>query len=205
MTPSTVISTSRYGNANQLTTQKSAQVEEQDKAQESVKPGATALAAQYRYQAGLQILQSSFSVSISAGKEPQALLFSSTVNHINMLLEPELGPNALQNAAISQDNSPEATAGRILSISTGFYEIYAKQHPGEDPEKVVKNFVDVIRRGFEKGFNEAKNILQGLQVFGGDIATGVMKTYDLVAKGYGQFLADKLAELKPAENQKAAA
>jgi hypothetical protein len=199
MIPSTAVSTSRYGAyAGQSNAQKNA-VEEQGKTQESEKLGAGALAAQSKYQAGLQILQSSFSVSISAGDQPQTLLFRSAIERINELLEPELGANALQNLASSQDNSPEATAGRILSFSTGFYDMYAKQHPGEDPEKVATDFVNVIRRGFEKGFNEAKNILQGLQVFGGDIAAGVMKTHELVTKGYDQFLADKLAALKPAE------
>lgn len=201
MTPSTAVSTSQYGTAyaSQLSTQKSAQTKEQDKAQEGEKLGASALVAQSRYQAGLQILQSSFQVSISAGNQPQALLFRSAVDHINELLEPELGANALQNLATSQDNSPEATAGRILSFSTGLYEIYAQQHPGEDPEKLATDFVGVIRRGFEQGFNEAKNILQGLQVFGGDVAAGVTKTYELVTQGYDQFLADKLAALKPPE------
>jgi hypothetical protein len=201
MIPSTAISTSRHGAgyAGQQTAQKSAQVEERGKAQESERLGAGALAGQSRYQTGLQILQASFSVSISAGDQPQALLFRSSVDHINQLLEPELGVNTLPNSAISQDYSPEATAGRILSFSTGFYETYAKQHPGEDPEKLATDFVDVIRRGFEKGFDEAKNILEGLQAFNGDVAAGVMKTYELVTKGYDQFLADKLATLKPAE------
>lgn len=52
--------------------------------------------------------------------------------------------------------------------------------------------VPVIRGGFEKGFNEARDILQGLQVFSGDIESGVMKTYEPVSKGYDDFLASKL-------------
>jgi hypothetical protein len=190
------ISASRFGGAYAgQTVQKNTQTEEQDKTQESGKLSASAL-AQSKYQAGVAVLQASFKVPISAGDQPQALLYRSVVDRINERLEPELGANAVQNLAVSQDDSPEAKADRILSFSTGLYEMYAQQHPGEDPEKVAQNFVDVIRRGFEKGFNEAKDILEGLQVFNGGVAEGVMKTYELVSKGYDQFLSDKLAALK---------
>jgi hypothetical protein len=179
------------------TVQKNTQTEEQGKTQESGKLSTSALAAQNKHQAGIAILQASFKVSISAGDQPQALLYRSTVDRINELLGPELGTNAVQNPAVSQDDSPEATANRILSFSTGLYETYAQQHPDEDPEKLAQNFVDVIRSGFEKGFNEAKDILESLQVFNGGTAEGVMKTYELVNKGYDQFLSDKLAAVKP--------
>jgi hypothetical protein len=191
------ISASGFGGAYAgQTVQKNTQTEEQGKTQESGKLSASALATQSKHQAGVAVLQASFKVSISAGDQPQALLYRSAVDHINELLKPELGTNAVQNLAVSQDNSPEATADRILSFSTGLYEMYAQQHPGEDPEKVAQNFVDVVRGGFEKGFNEAKDILEGLQAFNGGVAEGVMKTYDLVSKGYDQFLSDKLAALK---------
>jgi hypothetical protein len=107
----------------------------------------------------------------------------------------------VQNPAISQENnSPEATANRILSFSTGLYEKYAQQHSGEDSEKLVQDFVDVIRRGFEKGFNEAKDVLQSLQAFNGDTAAGVTKTHELVNQGFDRFLADRQAALKPGES-----
>ncbi|MDR2614180.1 MAG: DUF5610 domain-containing protein, partial [Candidatus Accumulibacter sp.] len=106
-----------------------------------------------------------------------------------------------RNPAVPQDDaSPEATANGILSFSTGFYESYARQHPGEGAEKLTQDFVDVIRRGFEKGFNEAKDILQGLKAFDGEVAAGVTKTQELVTRGLDQFLADRLAALKPPES-----
>ena len=153
-----------------------------------------ALAA--RQQLNVSILQASAQVSITAGDQPQALLFQSAIDNINSVLAPELGPNAIQNAAVSQDNSPEATAGRILSISTGFYESYARQHPGEDPEQVAQNFVDVVRRGFEQGFNEARDILEGLGAFAGEVMSGVERTYALVQNGYDDFLSKTLEGMK---------
>ncbi|MBS1189199.1 MAG: hypothetical protein H6R10_991 [Rhodocyclaceae bacterium] len=149
-------------------------------------------AARAKNELNVQILQASAEVSIQAGDQSQALLFRSAIDRINELLAPELGLDAIQGK-MSEDNSPEATAGRIVSLSTGFFDTYAAQHPGEDPGKLAKDFVDLIRGGFEKGFNEAKDILQGLKVFNGDIESGVMKTYELVTKGYDDFLASKLA------------
>jgi hypothetical protein len=198
----TSVSTSPQGGAYaaQAAAQRNMRAEEQDKTQNSERISAGALAAQSRSQASSQILQASFSVSISAGEQSQTLLFRSSVDNINKALESELGANALQNPAAPQDYSPEATAGRILSFSTAFYDNYAQQRPGEDSEKLARDFVDLVRGGFEKGFNEAKDVLQGLQAFGGDAAAGVTRTYELVNQGYDQFLADRLAALRPAEN-----
>ncbi|MGY1490638.1 DUF5610 domain-containing protein [Methylobacillus pratensis] len=67
-----------------------------------------------------QILQASLQVSIQSGNDGLALLYRSAVEQLNAVLEPELGANAIEGA-MGQDNSPEATAGRILSMSTGFF------------------------------------------------------------------------------------
>lgn len=144
-----------------------------------------------RDQLNVQILEASAKVSLKAGDQSQALLFRGAIERINELLSPTLGPDAIQ-AKMSEDNSPEATAERILSLSTGFYDAYAAQRPDDNPEEVAKDFVNLIRGGFEKGFSEAQEILQGLKVFSGDIETGIMKTFELVNKGYDDFLASKL-------------
>lgn len=154
--------------------------------------GAVRDRASARDQLNMQILKSSAEVSIQAGDQSQALLFRAAIDHINEVLAPELGADAIQGKA-SEDNSAEATAERILSLSTGFFDAYAAQHAGDDPKKVAEDFVGLIRGGFEKGFKEATDILQGLKVFSGGIESGVMKTYDLVSKGYDDFLASKLA------------
>jgi hypothetical protein len=147
-----------------------------------------------KQQLNVQILEASAKVSLTAGDNEQTLLFRSAIERINEILAPELGPDAIQNTA-QQDFSPEATAERIVSISTAFFDSYAKQHPGEDPEVTARNFVDLIRGGFEKGFNEARDILEGLRVFEGSVKEGVLKTYELAHKGYDDFLANKLAAL----------
>lgn len=152
--------------------------------------------ASAKHSLNVQILQSSLEVSLQTGDKSQELLFRAAIDKINELLAPELGPDALQGA-LGEDNSPEATANRILSLSTGFFDAYAAQRPGDDSDQVARDFVDLIRGGFEQGFNEAKDILKSLDVLNGDVESGITKTFDLVQKGYDDFLAGKL---KPAED-----
>lgn len=153
-----------------------------------------------RMELGARIMQASMDVSIRSGDEATALLYKAAIEGINAHLEPVLGPNAIQNA-MGQDNSPEGTAGRILSMSTGFYEAYAAQRPNDDPEEVLRDFVDVIRGGFEKGYNEAAGILQGLGVMGEGsfVAEEIGKTFQLVQQGYDDFLSSKLDEMQAAK------
>ncbi len=148
-------------------------------------------------QLNAHILQASLDVSISSGNNSMALLYRTAIDNINEQLAPELGPNALQ-AAMQQDNSPEATADRIVSMSTAFFDGYARQHPNKPPEDVARDFVDIIRGGFEKGYNEAASILKGLGVLeeSGTIATEIGKTFALVQQGYDDFLESKLQALQ---------
>lgn len=155
---------------------------------ESTKKSAQSQERTMRADLNQKILQSSLTVSIQSGEKSQELLFRSAIDKLNELLAPDLGENAIQNAAANQDNSPEATAGRIVSISTGMFELYAKQHPDEDKDQLAAKFVDLIRGGFEKGFKEASDVLQGLGVLNGDVQSGIQKTYELVQKGFNDFL-----------------
>ena len=132
------------------------------------------------------IVQSTMSVALNAGNTPLALLLRSAINGINEALQPTLGKDAVQNAA-SQDNSPEATASRIVGMSTAFYDAYRQQNKLEDNEQSRAQFVDVIRGGFEQGFKEAQQVLAGLKVLGGDVAAGIDRTYELVMRGFDDF------------------
>ena len=153
-----------------------------------------------RTQLNASIVTASFNVAISSGNEPLALLFKSAINSINDILKPELGENAIQNA-VNQDNTAEGTAGRIVSISTGFYEAFKRQHPGEDEGEVLSKFMSTIKSGFEQGYQEASDILKGLGVLDGDIASGIAKTYELVHQGYADFEAAQRSLLANASAQ----
>jgi hypothetical protein len=137
------------------------------------------------------ILQASIQVSIRSGDQSQALLLRSAIEGINEALAPTLGPQAIQNS-MDQDRSAEATAGRIVSMSTAFFEAYAARRQDDAPETVLRDFIDVIRGGFESGFGEAREILEGLGVFKGAVEADVMKTRELVLEGYDRFIQERL-------------
>jgi len=160
--------------------------------------------AEARSQLNASIVLASFEVSINSQNEPLALLLKTAITGINDLLKPEFGENAIQNAA-SQDNTAEGTAGRIVSLSTAFFEAFKTQHPGEDEAAVLKNFMSTIRGGFEQGYKEASDILQGMKVLNGDVASGIGKTYELVQKGYAEFEAAQSSRINGTSTEPAAA
>lgn len=156
------------------------------------KPSAEEAKAQFN----ASILKASVEVSISSKNEPMQLLLKSVVTKLNELLKDQLGDNAIQSAA-SQDNTPEGTAGRIVSLSTGFFEAYKAKHPGEGQAKVVDHFLETIKKGIDQGFKEARDILQGLGVLKGDIASNIDKTYELVQKKLDDFRSSMLGQQTP--------
>lgn len=145
-------------------------------------------AAKAKAQLNASIVQASLTVSINSSNEPMSVVLKTALTGINEALKGDFGDNAIENA-MSQDNTPDGTAGRIVSLSTAFYEAYKQQHPGEDEETTLNNFVNTLKKGVDQGFKEARDVLQGLNVLNGDIASNIDKTYDLVQKGFDDFIA----------------
>ena len=167
----------------------------------SATPAPTAAEAMARSKAqfNTQIVQASLTVSISAGNEPQQLVLRSVVDKLNELLGDGTDASPL-DAASKQDNTPEGTAGRIVSLATAFYDAFAAKHPNDDESETAASFIDTIRSGVEQGFKDARGILESLSVLQGDVAGNVDKTYDLVMKGLDDFL----AKFQPKETADAA-
>ena len=137
----------------------------------------------------VSILQASMDVSISTGNNSMGLLFKSAIEHINQALAPELGDNAIQKAADSgMDFSPQATADRIVSASTAFFSQYAANHPEKDQQTALNDFIKLIGGGVDKGFADARKVLDGLKVLQGDIASNIDKTYELIQSGFKSFV-----------------
>jgi hypothetical protein len=155
--------------------------------------GAAAVASS-KQQLNVAIVQSSLTVSLSTKNDPLTLVYKSAIEHLNEQLKPTLGDNAIQNA-VSQDNSPEGTAGRIVSLSTGLFQLYKQSFPGEDESKVLDRFMKVIQGGIDTGFKEARGILSGMGVLGGSIASNIDKTYTLVTQGLADFMAATKAKI----------
>ncbi len=162
----------------------------------------TSAAEKQKQTLNASIVSTSIEVSLSSGNKPLAVLLQSTIEHLNEVLEPEFGPNAIQKAYDEGlDVSPEATAQRIVDLSTGFFEAYKAQHPGEDEAVLLERFMEIIGGGIDKGFEEARDILDGLQVLEGDIAANIDKTYELVQQGLQEFFDRMLETIQGTEEQ----
>ena len=136
-------------------------------------------------QVNASILQSDLNVSIGTGDQSLALVYKTAIDGINEVL----GEDAIQNAAESGlDVSPEATAERIVSMSTAFFPAYLEQHPEMTETEAAEEFTQLIGGGIEKGFSEAREILAGLKVLEGDVASNIDKTYDIVQEGLQAFV-----------------
>ena len=134
------------------------------------------------------ILESAINVSAASGS-PQALVLKAALEGINDALRASMGDNAIQNAYDSGlDISPDATADRIVSLSTAFFGSYQKQHPELSQQEALIKFTDLISGGIDTGFSEARDILSGLSVLEGDIASNIDSTYDLVQEKLTAFI-----------------
>ncbi|MDO8810931.1 MAG: DUF5610 domain-containing protein [Gallionella sp.] len=178
--------------------QRSSKTEEARKQAEPTKSGIDAS----RQAFNASILKASMEVSLSAGNNSMSLLFKTAIENLNQVLAPELGENAIQAAADSGlDFSPQATADRIVSMSTAFFGKYAESHPEKDMETALNDFTKLIGGGIEKGFTEAREILDGLKVLEGDIASNIDKTYEFVQSGLKSFV-DNYPRLDKAGEEK---
>jgi len=116
-------------------------------------------------------------------------VLKTALDGINNALQASLGENAIQNAYdAGLDISSDATATRIVSLSTAFFSQYQEQHPELDQEDAATAFIDIIRGGVETGFSEAREILTSLNVLEGEIANNVDSTYELVQEKLNEFV-----------------
>jgi len=157
-------------------------------------PAELTVREQLRQQGNAAIMQANQQVSLQTGNESLALLYTAAIDAINQKLAPSLGENALQRGLDEGlDVSPEATAKRIVSLTTGMFSRYQDSNPELDFSAQVEHFVDIISGGIEQGFAEARGILEGLEVLEGDIATNIDATYALVQQGLKAFTERQLA------------
>ncbi|MEK1943348.1 MAG: DUF5610 domain-containing protein [Pseudomonas sp.] len=101
-------------------------------------------------------------------------------------LADKLGLKAGDLSGKASDYTPDKVSERILGFVEG--SIKAKAAGGADPAE-LQEMLAQARKGVEEGFAEAKKILDGLGVLGGDIAKNIDETYSKITAGL-----DKLGE-----------
>ncbi|PHR83772.1 MAG: hypothetical protein COA59_10430 [Colwellia sp.] len=148
------------------------------------------------------IIRSQMEVSLKMGNEPMALLYKTALEAINEALDPTLETKPIQTAYDNQiDVSPEATAARIVSLATGFYHAFQQQNPDMASEESLDKFMTVISGGIDKGFKDARDILESLSVLDGEVATDINSTYDLVQEGLKHFMDNFLNKKESANDE----
>ncbi len=155
---------------------------------------------QQRIETNAAILQAHQDASISSRNAPLSLLYKTALEALRVELEPILKGKSIEEVSESGlDTSPEATAERIVSLSTGFFSSFKEQNPELTPTEQIERFTEVISTGIDRGFTEARDVLGGLKVLEeGDIADNIDKTYQLVQEGLADFR-DKQLNLAKAD------
>ncbi len=155
---------------------------------QSASPAVQVTASQQRRTAFNALILEAAEAQLSSKDQPLALALRAVIDKLNGLLEADLGPNAIDAAKESGlDVSPEATAERIVSLSTAFFPAFREANPDESGEQALSHFMEVIRSGIEQGFAEAREILEGLGVLQGGIASNIDLTFDLVQQKLDAF------------------
>lgn len=129
-----------------------------------------------------QILQAHEKVSLSVKDNDLLFVYKNAIDKLNEILEPIFGEEAVQNAA-PEEYTPEAVSERILQFATGFFEAYKRQNPNMSEEEALAKYSEIIEGAIDQGFSEAQEILEGLNVFEGDVKNNAEKTYDLIQEG----------------------
>lgn len=106
-----------------------------------------------------------------------------------------ISEEALKNQGGMEYWTPENTAKRIVEQATAFYSSFEKAHPELEGEALMAHFVDVIGGGIELGINEARNILDDLNVLEGSIAENITQTQNLVFAGLKNYEQNFLSQL----------
>ena len=136
-------------------------------------------------QLNITILKYDINISYSSDNKSLNLLFKTAIEGINDVI----GDGAIEDVAVSGlDMSPEATAERIVSMSTAFFSSYQEQHPEMTEPEAAESFASLIKGGIDKGFSEARGILSSLKVLEGSVANNIDETYSLVQEGLQDFL-----------------
>lgn len=126
--------------------------------------------------------------SSSIKDQPLALVLKTALQGINDALKEIEPTQSLQQSYESEvDFSPEATAERIVTFSTNFFNAYQEQHPELDQQQARDTFADLMLEGVEQGVGEAKDILKALSILDGDVADDIDKTMEFILQGFDKF------------------
>jgi hypothetical protein len=149
-----------------------------------------------KQQLNATIIQSQFELSLKSDNKSLNLLYKSVISSLATEFEDYLqkateagktGEKVTNPYGTDTDTSPKATADRILTFATGFYDTFKKQNPNLSEEEGLEQFISKISAGIDQGFGEARDVLDSLKRLDGKVKTDIDETYDLIQKGLSAF------------------
>ncbi|WP_426356874.1 DUF5610 domain-containing protein [Pseudocolwellia sp. HL-MZ19] len=147
-----------------------------------------------------RIVEAQLEVSLKDGPSVMSLLFRTAIEEINKHMPTGSKESTIEKAYENNiDVSPQATAKRIISGATAFFNAYKEQNSELTETEALNQFMGVIRSGIDTGFGEARNILDGLSVLEDELASEIDATYDFVQTGLNEF-SEKLTAKIEEEN-----
>ncbi|MBV8622004.1 MAG: DUF5610 domain-containing protein [Herbaspirillum sp.] len=142
-------------------------------------------------QLNVSILQASLQVSLNAQNDPLSLVYKSAIANISETLgisDSSGTGTPPATTPTTQDNSPEGTAGRIVSFITNMFQLFKQNNQDKSDSTNIDDYMNQIFKGVDQGFSEARGILESLSALNGDIASNIDKTYSLVQKSLKDFI-----------------
>lgn len=149
-----------------------------------------------KQQLNATIIQSQFELSLKSDNKSLNLLYKSVISSLATEFEDYLqkateagktGEKVTNPYGTDTDTSPKATADRILTFATGFYDTFKKQNPNLSEEEGLEQFISKISAGIDQGFGEARDVLGSLKRLDGKVKTDIDETYELIQKGLSAF------------------
>jgi hypothetical protein len=143
------------------------------------------------------LIQHLFGEGAPKNENALRILYQETVDKLNEVLAPDLGPNAISAEKLAEQGgmdywSPENTAARIVQGTTAMFDAFKAANSELEHEAALDRFLEVIGGGIEQGFQQATDMLKGFGVFDGSIKDNADKTYQLVQQGLQDFRTQQL-------------
>lgn len=136
-------------------------------------------------------------ISLSANLTVQAangIMNDSVVEQINKALQEagiDLKADDVQAGKI--DASPEGTAKRIVDFAAQFLTAYRKNHVDESDDIQINGFMSLTRAAIEKGFQNARDFLNGITKLSDEIEKSIQDTETLTHQYLDDFYKSQIS------------